>query len=335
MPERRPFVMLVAIALISAISAAIAPTAAAVTQPPTTATVTATATATTPTVHHYPSPSMRHSFKPRPTFRKKIFPIRRRSGVSRPKRPKPITYHGGPVMTGETHLYLIWYGSWDGNSATEILTDFANSLGGSPYYAINASYMQMDFSTVSGDLTFAGEIADAYSHGTRLTDTDVRRIVGAALTKGSLPTDEHGIYTVITSADVVERSGFTKSYCGWHSHARLSKTDIKFAFVGDPTTQGLSQCSAQTVSPNGNPGADAMVSIFAHEIVETVSDPDANAWYDRDGSENADKCSWTYGPDVYTVNGAKANILLGSRNYLIQQNWNAGKKQGCSMSPLN
>ena len=172
MPKRRPFVMLVAIALIAAISAAIAPTAAAVTQPP------KTATATAPTVHHYPSPSTRHSFKPRPTFRKKIFPIRRRSGVSRPKRPKPITYHGGPVMTGETHLYLIWYGSWDGNSASEILTDFANSLGGSPYYAINASYMQMDFSAVSGDLKFAGEIADAYSHGTRLTDTDVRRIVG-------------------------------------------------------------------------------------------------------------------------------------------------------------
>ena len=328
MPERRSFVQLIVIALISAIAASSAPTAAAVTQP----TITA---ATSPVVHHYPSPSMRPSLKPRPTFRKKIFPIRHRSGVSRPTRPKPIRYHGGPVMTGETHLYLIWYGSWDGNSATEILTDFANSLGGSPYYAINESYMQMDFSAVSGDVTFAGEIADAYSHGKRLTDTDVRRIVGAALTKGSLPTDEHGIYTVITSADVVERSGFTKSYCGWHSHSRMSKTDIKFAFVGDPTTQGLSQCSAQSVSPNGNPGADAMVSIFAHEIVETVSDPDANAWYDVNGNENADKCSWTYGPDVYKVDGAKANILLGSRNYLIQQNWNAGQKQGCSMTPLN
>jgi len=328
MATRRPTALLIAIALISAITAITLPTAAAVTVPD-------SRTSTVTTVAQHPYPALRQSLKPRATFRKKIFPIRHRAGVSRPTRPKPIRYHGGPVMTGPTHLYLIWYGTWDGNSATGILTDFANSIGGTPYYAINASYLQMDFGAVSGDVTSAGQIVDAYSRGKRLTDMDVRRIVATALKDGSLPTDDHGIYTVVTSADVVESSGFTTSYCGWHSHARLAKTDIKFAFVGDPTTQGLAKCSAQTSSPNGNPGADAMVSIFAHEIVETVTDPDADAWYDSAGAENADKCAWTFGPDTYQVNGAKANVLMGSRNYFIQQNWNAGKKQGCSMTPLN
>ena len=275
------------------------------------------------------------TIKRHPTFRKKILPIRRRAGITRPARPKRITYHGGPVMTGPTHLYLIWYGSWDGNSATSILTDLAGSLGASPYFAINSSYMQMDFKTVSTDVTYAGEIADDYSRGKRLTDADVRRVVGKALSSGSLPTDENGIYLVITSADVVESSGFTKTYCGWHSHAKLAKTDIKFAFIGDPTTQGLGLCSGQLSGPNGNPGADAMASVFAHEVVETVTDPDADAWYDSSGNENADKCSWTYGSETYVVNGAKANVSLGSRDYYIQQNWNAGKHQGCSMTPLN
>jgi hypothetical protein len=275
------------------------------------------------------------TIKRHPTFRKKIFPIRRRTGITRPSRPKKIGYHGGPVMTGPTHLYLIWYGSWDGNSATGILTDLAGSLGASPYFAINSSYMQMDFKTVSTDVTYAGEITDAYSRGKRLTDADVRRVVAKALSSGSLPTDENGIYLVLTSADVIESSGFTKTYCGWHSHAQLSKTDIKFAFIGDPTTQGLSVCSAQLTGPNGNPGADAMASVFAHEVVETVTDPDADAWYDSSGNENADKCAWTFGPDTYMVNGSKANISLGTRYYFIQQNWNAGKHQGCSMTPLN
>jgi hypothetical protein len=238
-------------------------------------------------------------------------------------------------MTGPTHLYLIWYGNWEGNSATGILADLAGSLGASPYFAINSSYMEMDFKTVSTDVTVAGQIADAYSRGARLSDADVRRVVSRALASSTLPADENGIYVVLTSADVVESSGFTTSYCGWHSHARLAKTDIKFAFVGDPSKQGLAKCSAQSVGPNSNPGADAMASILVHEIVETVTDPDADAWYDSSGSENADKCAWTFGPDTYVANGAKANVRLGTRDFYIQQNWNAGKHQGCSMAPLN
>ena len=269
------------------------------------------------------------------TFHKKIFPIRRRTGITRPTRPRQIRYHGGPVMTGPTHLYLIWYGNWDGNSATGILADLADSLGPSPYFAINSSYMEMDFKTVSTDVTLAGQITDSYSRGSRLSDADIRRVVGSSLSTHTLPVDENGIYLVLTSADVIESSGFTTSYCGWHSHARLARSDIKFAFIGDPSTQGLSHCSAQRSGPNGNPGADAMASVLIHEIVETVTDPDADAWYDSSGNENADKCAWTFGPDSYTVNGAKANLRLGQRDYYIQQNWNAGKHQGCSMSPLN
>jgi hypothetical protein len=72
---------------------------------------------------------------------------------------------------------------------------------------------------------------------------------------------------------------------------------------------------------SGNAGADGMASIIAHELEESVTDPDLNAWYDHRGMENADKCAWTFG-STYTVNnGALANMKLGNRNYLIQQNW--------------
>src|SRR5262249_17734567 len=41
--------------------------------------------------------------------------------------------------------------------------------------------------------------------------------------------------------------------------------------------------------------------------------------------ENADKCAWTFGTEYHTANGARANMRLGTRDYLIQQNWvNAG-----------
>jgi hypothetical protein len=52
-------------------------------------------------------------------------------------------------------------------------------------------------------------------------------------------------------------------------------------------------------SPNGDPAIDAAVSIFAHELAETATDPLLNAWWaDSDGDENADKCSFNFGENV-------------------------------------
>jgi hypothetical protein len=83
----------------------------------------------------------------------------------------------------------------------------------------------------------------------------------------------------------------------------------------------MSSCAAQTSSPNGNPGADAMASIIAHELEETVTDPLISAWYDSSNEENADKCAWTYGSESTASNGSKYNMTLGTRHYLIQENW--------------
>ena len=34
-------------------------------------------------------------------------------------------------------------------------------------------------------------------------------------------------------------------------------------------------------------GVDGMISIMGHEIAETISDPELNAWLDASGAENA------------------------------------------------
>ena len=75
-----------------------------------------------------------------------------------------------------------------------------------------------------------------------------------------------------------------------------------------------------------------MASIIAHELEEATTDPNLNAWYDQRGQENADKCAWTFGTEYVTGNGAKANMKLGSRDYLIQQNWVNASGGYCSVS---
>jgi hypothetical protein len=46
----------------------------------------------------------------------------------------------------------------------------------------------------------------------------------------------------------------------------------------------------QTISPNGNFGLDAAISVVAHELAETVTDPFLNAWNVQTDSELAENC---------------------------------------------
>jgi hypothetical protein len=231
-----------------------------------------------------------------------------------------ILYHGGPVMLTTKVVYYIWYGNWSGNTAVTILTDLANSIGGSPYFNINTTYTNSAGTPIQNTITYGGSTTDNYSRGTSLSDTAIRSIVSDAITSGRLPKNTNGIYFVLTSQDVTATSGFCTRYCGWHTHATISGSDIKYSFVGNPA-RCITSCAAQTTGPNGNAGADGMASIVSHELEETVTDPDLNAWYDSSGAENADKCAWTFGTTSTATNGAKYNMTLGSRKYLIQQNW--------------
>jgi hypothetical protein len=247
----------------------------------------------------------------------------------------PITYHGGAVLGGTPNIYYIWYGDWSNNNAGTILTELAQNIGGSAYFNINTGYS----STINGTVTpvsgFANYVNSTTATGsTSLNDAGIQSIVSNAITSGQLPKESNAVYFVLTAPDVKETSGFCTQYCGWHTHATIGGTDIKYAFIGNPATQCPSSCSQQTTSsPNGNIGADAMASIIAHELEEAVTDPDLNAWYDKRGAENADKCAWTFGKTYSATNGSLANVHLGTRDYLIQQNWvNASTGGYCAMS---
>jgi hypothetical protein len=232
----------------------------------------------------------------------------------------PISYHGGPVMLGTTNVYYIWYGNWSQNTATTILTNLAQSIGGSPYFNINTTYYNGSNIHVSNSVKYVKSTTDNYSRGTSLSDSAIAQVVSNAITSGALPKDTNGIYFVLTSADVTASSGFCTQYCGWHTYGTLSGTTIKYAFIGNPD-RCPSACSEQSISPNGNLGADAMASIIAHELEEAVTDPQLSAWYDNRGAENADKCAWTFGATSTASNGSKYNMTLGGTKYLIQQNW--------------
>src|SRR5947209_86743 len=231
-----------------------------------------------------------------------------------------IEYHGGPVMISPHNVYFIWYGNWSGSAATTILPDFITGLNGSNYFNTNTTYGDAN-NDIANTISMAGQIFDNYSQGKDLGSIGVQNAVSAALNAGLLPTDANGSYLGLTSPDVTE-STFCHQFCAYHTRATLNGADIKYGFVGNPATQCPNSCEDQRVSPNGNEGADAMADFLAHEINETVTDPHLDAWFHNNtAGEVGDLCNFNFGNRFYLFGGASANITLGGRNYLIQQNW--------------
>jgi hypothetical protein len=244
----------------------------------------------------------------------------------------PITFHGGAVMAGDVRIYVVWYGDW---SATQrrrrIVTDFLGALA-SPYWNINRGYPNRAGRLVTASPALAGEIDDPGSVGTTmLTDEQIQAVVQRAITTKTLPRDSHGIYLVLTSAKITKR-GFLTEYCGWHSYARIAGSIVKFAFIGDPSGPKIDGCSPRGAGPNRDAGADSMASTIAHELEETVTDPTFNGWRTDRGEENGDRCAWQFGTTYGTING-RANVRLGSRDYLLQTNRVNDAHPHCGLAP--
>lgn len=187
---------------------------------------------------------------------------------------------------------------------------------------------------VSSTVNFLKSVYIGYTHGNILHDNDMATIVSETIQTGKLPPDPDGVYFILTSFDVSEFGdflGFCTDYCGWHGNYQVLGIDIKLIFVGD-TNACSDVCSMQLPfadagilkSPNDDWSADGMASVMAHELTESATDPDAlttEAWVDFDGEENADKCAWTFGPVYSTANKSLANVPIGNRDFIIQQNW--------------
>jgi hypothetical protein len=260
------------------------------------------------------------------------------------KTDSKIAYHNGPIVTGTPGVYLIWYGTWDDNAANlttqTIVTDFVANVGGSPYFQINAMYPNNIGGGPSGGLLYAGAVVDRYSHGLELTASDMAAIVENQLNTNGLPQDPSAIYVVLASADVssVSTGLCAPSALAPHGTSTALGSQFRYAFIGNANrcpSVAAPQFFAggvQLPTPNQNLAADAMASTLAQLLSRVITNPTGGGWFDRYGLENASKCVGQFGATYSTANGARANLKLGGRDYLIQQNWVMGRKEHCAMN---
>jgi len=279
------------------------------------------------------------------------FPAVAQGPHSSVKTNTKIMYHNGPILGGVSNIYLIWYGCWrtdvicgnmGGPSIQFILSDFVSNLGSSPYFQINSTYPNADGQAPSGGLFFAGSAVDlAYSQGNELTDADIAGIISNQVLSGGLPLDPSALYIVISSEDVAANSvGFCQGGAPpHHGYSTVLGATFRYGFVGHAgrcpsvaASQFVGADGNLLPTPNGDLAADAMASDMAHVLSTLVTDPYGSGWFDRYGLENADKCQGTFGQTYVIANGARANMHLGYRDFLIQQNWVNDKRARCALS---
>lgn len=272
--------------------------------------------------------------------------------------PGAIAYHGGHVMTNPINVYIIWYGDWIKDNKTVSVVEYLfSNIGDSDYFKTNSSYYELPTSEITDSgmkpdqgvffdpaiktfvnmkVNFIKSVYVGYPYGLNLNDENISAVVADTFVSGLLPSDIDGIYYVLTSKDVYQNEttwiGFCSGYCGWHDIKLIDGKNIKYSFVGD-----IEKCPADCAvkdsylklgyanSPNDDWSADEMASILIHELSETATDPNWSkpyvAWQDDNGMENEDKCAWTYGSLYKTSSGSVANVKVGSKDFLIQQNW--------------
>jgi hypothetical protein len=269
------------------------------------------------------------------------------SARAKPAGSTGIFYHGGPVVYTTKVAAIYWAtslpiyqggptaGTGTGANDASLVGFFLRNLGGSPYFNINTTYYDGTGAHVQNSVNYTQYWSDGNGPSGTVSDAQVQQEIVSGFTSNKLTYDPSTLYAVFSGPGVDLGGGFGTQYCAYHGYFSSSGRDVKYAVMpydwSDPAG-----CSAITGSgPNGDPAADTEVNTVAHETEEMTTDEDLNAWYDRRGYENADKCAWTFGTTYTTTNGSKANMKLGGVNgkdFLIQRNWVNAGSGGCLLS---
>ena len=227
--------------------------------------------------------------------------------AARPRRLPLLQWAGGPVLHSTTVVPVFWGSKWSNSSFTSDkvtgLDYLYSHIGGTGYAHTNSEYYDG-----------AGNVDTTHiSKGSDLTDSS-QTPSGAPSTKAVLQevatvTNNHpvaGAYYPVYSDQPRGNAG----YCAWHSSGTINGIQVEFGFFfaldNDPG------CDPQAPpSVDHSQGLSALANVSGHELSETLTDPQLNAWYDQQGEENADKCAWTF----------SGTVQIGSQSWKIQGNW--------------
>lgn len=207
-------------------------------------------------------------------------------------------------------IHAIWWGDPESfpPDARAAIEGLVTSLSGSSVLAVADQYL----GGAHAQVTFAGSIVDSASSPktTKASLRDVEDEIVAIREREGLMDEsfDQDLYLVLGGAPLnPDRS--QGALCGWHGNGSIDGRIFLVAFVNSPAgssgscgvVRGAAACSTRSE------GAGLMTVETVHEIFETITNPQGDAWLDSNNEEIADKCLGYY-----------ACMPMGGAVYLIQ-----------------
>jgi hypothetical protein len=253
----------------------------------------------------------------------------------RPRAIGDVSYQGGSVVTAaQSHALYIT------NAAVNCTTpacwgdpeQFLQDLSGSDFIQITDQYTG---NNKSNQYTVGAHAILNFPLPPRpLIDLDMLAIVHAVASVTHqtgynhiyhlfLPpgTDEcfDSTFSVCYSPDKLN----TFFFCAYHESVTFS--DIGHVLLTVEPFQNTPGCNLAPGSPNGEL-VDSTDSVLSHELFETITDPDGNAWWNTEsndlfGDEIADECSFI----IFTPLGVFFDppaFKIGGATYAVQAEYN-------------
>ncbi len=233
-----------------------------------------------------------------------------------------LSYHGGPVMAGTAKVYAIFWEPTNNvqSGYNSLIQQYFGDVNGTGLYKINTQYKQS-----GGTFPSAEQLATSYTDTTAypetpLLDSDIQNEVTRAQIANHWTSGIDNIFFVFLQKnedlcfDSTRTQCASNYFCAYHSYFGTNTI-----YAAMPYAASFS-CNPGT-SPNHN-DADQTINVSSHEQMEAATDPLLNAWYDRSGNENGDKCAWKFG----TLNSSGGDVTYNGHSYILQKEWDNARK---------
>ena len=214
-------------------------------------------------------------------------------------RNNNLTNHGGPTITQAHVVEIFWGPSWGngqtpGAVASELMA-FYSQFGTTPEYKTIVQYSGIQ----QNNLTNVYWIDGVNPSNVAVTDAMIQTEVKNYINQHGGAIDDSAVYEVFLPVGYYSTLGSATScggphlqYCAYHSNFSFSGHDVKYSSMPQPSCSGC-QWTGWTTAQN-------FEHFGTHETREAVTDPDGNAWFDRQGNEADDKCAWSPAPFIGT-----------------------------------
>jgi hypothetical protein len=256
-----------------------------------------------------------------------------------------IPYHGGPVLHASRTHVVFWAPQGSGLTFdpgyVALVQRFLADVAAASHMTTNEYAITGQYGDASGPAayasTYAGSVLDtdplpasgctepatAPPWTVCLTDAQLQDELEHVITVNRMPRRGDNIYFLVTpngfgscfdsSSSACALGGAASGYCGYHWS---TASGVLYAVIPYNAIPG--HCLPGNPRPNAST-ADPALSTISHEQIETITDPDGDAWVDASGEEIADVCLGDYGAALGGSAGAEWDEVINGHRYWLQE----------------